>query len=152
MLIRETPMCCPLSSFCVLMPCQMPKPCFLCGIKGHNARDCENQQCFKVSLLSFAWFHQSYSILDLLTVSEARSQDLGLSLPSVQGRHLLQVNRFPPSTASEQERRCGSIQHSPYDCPDAIRCDGIIKMPLRSQRVDPLLSTAWSGIPPDTPR
>jgi hypothetical protein len=28
----------------------MPKPCFLCGFKGHTVRDCPNQQCHKCRL------------------------------------------------------------------------------------------------------
>eukprot|EP00960_Hanusia_phi_P042336 755441-Hanusia_phi.AAC.5 len=109
--------------FMKLTIAQMPKPCFLCGIKGHNARDCENQ-------------HAGSPVIECQIAGFLHTETTRAS-----GEQLDLIG------ASNGERRCGSIQHSPYDCPDAIRFDGIIKMPPRSQRVDPLLSTAWSGMP-----
>eukprot|EP00961_Rhodomonas_salina_P016385 220395-Rhodomonas_salina.1 len=34
----------PLVLLLPLLAVQLPKPCFLCGVKGHEARDCINQQ------------------------------------------------------------------------------------------------------------
>ena len=107
--------------------------CRHCGGIGHYARDCVNEKMPKPCFLCGEKGHTARDCMNQQCFRCRRGGHKSSQCPN---------RPYPEGTCY----RCGrAAGHSPYECPHAVRFDGLIDLPP-PLAPDPLLSLAWSGV------
>lgn len=107
--------------------------CRHCGGIGHFARDCVNEKMPKPCFLCGEKGHQARDCMNQQCFKCRMGGHKSSQCPN---------RPYHDNTCY----RCGrSAGHSPFDCPHAVRFDGLISLPP-PQAPDPLLRLAWSGV------